>query len=260
MSLSDEFKDPWGLVVSGVSGGLAWALLSGAAALPVGIAVGAGVLGVKVASGLLLSRGRRPEREAPPVPRPPRGSAAAGWLERAEHAVRGLDDLAAGARSGPLAPAVTGAADQAGDTLAALARLGAQATAVERALARVEDPALDAEAARLAEAARHPGSPAVQAEVARSAAAVADRLAVRDRLRDARATLLARMQAVALGLEGLVARLAEVLALAETTGGYEDTAGQVAGLAAELEGLRSGLAETEEVSRGALASAPPPER
>ena len=65
------------------------------------------------------------------------------------------------------------------------------------------------------------------------------------------------MQAVALGLEGLVARLAEVLALAETAGRLEDTAGEVAELAHEMEGLRVGLAQAEAVSRGALGAAPP---
>lgn len=150
---------------------------------------------------------------------------------------------------------------EAADTLTALARLGSQATSIEGALARVDDPGLDAEAARLAEAARR-SPPGVRQELSRSAAAVADRLAVRDRLRGARAMVLARMQAVALGLEGLVARLAEVLTLAETTGGADDTVGQVAELAGELEGLRAGLAEAESLSRGALAAAPavPPDR
>lgn len=261
MALSDELRDPWGLLVAGVSGGMAWALLAAAtapAALPVGVAVGAAVLGVKAASGVLLNRGEGEPRRSPALARPPAGSVAAGWLQRAEAAVRALDDLAGTARRGSLSVSIGAAVQEAGDTLTALARLGAQATAVESALARVDDPGLDTEAARLAEAARRSAPPGVQQEVARSAAAVADRLAVRDRLRGARAQLLARMQAVALGLEGLVARLAEVLALAETTGGLEDTAGEVADLAVELEGLRAGLEETEAVSRGALAAAPLP--
>lgn len=261
MTLADELRDPWGLLVAGVSGGMAWAVLAAVtapAALPVGLAVGAGVLGVKAASGILLNRGTSPQRDAQPSPRPPPGSVAAGWVERAEQAVRELDELAVHARTGSLSTQVLSAAGQAGDTLAALARLGAQAGSVQKALARVDDADLDVEARRLAEAARRGGPPGVQTEVARSAAAVADRIAVRDRLRAARQTLHARMQAVTLGLETLVARLAEVLALAETSGGLEDPAGAVADLAAELEGLRVGLAETEAVSRGALAAAPPP--
>ncbi len=260
MGLADELRDPWGLLVAGVSGGMAWAVLAGAVgsiALPAGVAVGVTVLGVKAVSGVLLNRSDEEPAPLPRLVRPPRGSVADGWLLRAEGAVRALDDLAETAGTGVLATSVRSAVQEARDTLTALARLGAQATAVEGALARVDADSLDQEAARLAEAARGTASPGVQAEVARSAAALADRIAVRDRLRDARATVLARMQAVALGLEGLVARLAEVLALAETAGGLEDTAGKVAELAHEMEGLRAGLAETEAVSRGALGSAPP---
>lgn len=260
MALADELRDPWGLVVSGVSGGLAWAVLpvAGPVGLAAGAAVGLTVLGVKVATGVLLNRGSSPQHDARPSDRPPHGRVAAGWVERAEQAVRELDELAVHARTGALSTQVLSAAGQAGDTLAALGRLGAQASSVQKALARVDDADLDVEARRLAEAARRGGPPGVQTEVARSAAAVADRIAVRDRLRAARATLHARMQAVTLGLETLVARLAEVLALAETSGGLEDPAAAVADLAAELEGLRAGLEQTEALSRGALAAAPPP--
>ena len=261
MGLADELRDPWGLLVAGVSGGMAWAVLAGAVgtvAVPAGIAVGATVLGVKAVSGMLLHRQDEQPAPAPRLVRPARGTAADGWLLRAEGAVRALDDLAATAGSGVLAASVGAAVHEARDTLRALVRLGAQATAVEGALARVEADSLDEEAARLADAARRTGPPGIQAEIARSAAAVADRIAVRGRLREARATVLARMQAVALGLEGLVARLAEVLALAETAGRLEDTAGEVAELAHEMEGLRVGLAETEAVSRGALGATPLP--
>lgn len=259
MSLSEELRDPWGLLVAGVSGGMAWALLGSAAvALPVGLAVGAGILGVKAVSGVLLNRDDDRAPAARPVERPAPGTPADGWLRRAEGAVRALDDLADSAGTGVLATSVRGAVQQARDTLTALGRLGAQVSAVEKALSRVDDPGLDREAVRLAEQLRRPGPPGVHQEVTRSAAALADRIAVRNRLRDARDTVLARMQAVTLGLEGLVARLAEVLALAETTGGFEDTIGQVGELAGELEGLRFGLTETEAVSRGALAAAPLP--
>ena len=260
MGLFDELKDPWGLLAAGVSGGMAWAVLGasvGAAALPVGVAVGAAVLGVKVVSGVLLNRNDEPAPEVRELPRP-RGSAADRWLTRAEAAVGGLDDLVRSAGAGPVAASLRGAASDSRATLTALARLGAQAFAVEGALARVDGQHLDEEAAHLRSRAQLSGPPGVHAEIARSRAALDDRIAVRDRLREARDTVLARMQAVALGLEGLVARMAEVLALAETTGTYEDTVGVVAELAGELEGLRAGLAETEAVSRGVLAAAPLP--
>ena len=258
VGLSDELRDPWGLVVAGVAGGLVWALSAPVAAA---VGVGAAVYGVKALTGALVNRDsdRSPDRASPlELPRPPRGSIAAQWLDRATSAVRGLDDLARTAHPGPAGDAVRNAADEAGETLDDLARLGGQVTAVERALQRVDASGLDEEAARLDQAARHAPSDELREEMGRSAAAVRDRQAVRDRLIGARQTLLARMQAVALGLEGLEARLAEVLAMTATTGGVDTTADEIAELAAELDGLRAGLAETEAISRTALASAPPP--
>jgi len=74
---------------------------------------------------------------------------------------------------------------------------------------------------------------------------------VAERLTSARDTLVARLQSTALGLEGLVARATEVLALsASSSAGTADSG--IAGLAAELDGLRAGLTETEELSRRVL--------
>lgn len=249
------------MVASGVSGGMAWAVLGTAVAGPVGIAagvaVGAAVLGAKVISGVLLNRDVEPLVRVPAPARPPRGSVAAGWLERAERAVRSLDELAATAGSGPLAVQVEDAVGEARGTLAAAYRLAAQLTAVEQALVRADAPGLDEQARRLADEIARTTRPAVLAERERSAAAVRESIAVRERLRGARATLLARLEAVTFGLEGLVARLAEVLALSATSGGSDDPVDEVHELALELEGLRAGLAETEQISQGALAAAPP---
>jgi hypothetical protein len=261
VGLGDQLRDPWGLVAGGISGGMAWALtaatLGGPPAIALGVGIGAVVVGVKAVTGLLVDDDES-ERRVPELPRPPRGSVAAQWLDRAEGAVRGLDDLARTAHPGAAGDAVRNAAQEAGDTLEDLARLGGQVTAVERALQRVDASGLDAEAARLDAAARHAPTDEMREEMSRSAAAVRDRQAVRDRLLGARETLLARMQAVALGLEGLEARLAEVLAMTATTGGVDTTAAEIAELATELDGLRAGLAETEAISRKALAAAPPP--
>ena len=264
VGLSDELRDPWGLVAGGISGGMAWAVAAGAAAtagapaVAIGVAVGAAVYGVKAVAGVIVGRGEPSRPKAMELPRPPRGSAAAQWLERAEGAVKSLDDMARTTHPGAAGDAVRNAADEAGDTLADRARLGGQTTAVERALQRVDVTGLDAEAHRLDEAARQAPTSELRAEMERSAAAVRDRSAVRGRLVAARSTLLARMQAVALGLEGLEARLAEVLAMTATTGGVDTTAQEIAELATELDGLRAGLAETEAISRTALASAPLP--
>ncbi|MCU1588798.1 MAG: hypothetical protein JWP11_54 [Frankiales bacterium] len=261
MGLSEELRDPWGLVAGGISGGMAWALtaaaLGGGPAVALGLGIGAVVVGAKAVTGLFVRDDESDPSRVAELPRPPRGSAALQWLERAEGAVRSLDEMVRTTTPGAAGDAVRNTAAEARDTLADLTRLGGQVTAVERALQRVDVTGLDAEAGRLEEAARRAPSPELREEMSRSAAAVADRRAVRDRLVSARQTLLARMQAVALGLEGLEARLAEVLAMTASTGGVDTTAQEIAELTTELDGLRAGLAETEAISRRALAGAQP---
>ena len=254
MSLSDELRDPWGLVVAGVAGGLTWAF---AAPVAAAVAVGAGVYGAKVLTGVLTGGRDEPGHRAA-VPRPPKGRPAAYWLERAEAAVSMLDALAATATDGSAGDAVRSAAADAARTLDELLRVSAQVTAVEGAEARVDLHGLDEEAERLEQRARAATNPHQAAELRRSSAAVRDRLAVAARLDEARDTLLARMEATALGLEGLVARLAEVLALTATSGGVDTSAAEIAELAGEIDGLREGLAETEALSRRALGQADPP--
>jgi hypothetical protein len=80
---------------------------------------------------------------------------------------------------------------------------------------------------------------------------VTEQLQVAERLAGARDELLARMQATALTLEGLVARTAEVLAMS-VSGGVDVSADRLADLTADLDGLRSGLAEADAVSRRVL--------
>ena len=75
----------------------------------------------------------------------------------------------------------------------------------------------------------------------------------RPRLQQSLITLLARLESGTLGLERLVAQLAEILALSETATSPVEGAKQLEALADELEGLRAGLAETEQLSRRASA-------
>lgn len=258
--LRDEIVDPWGGLVAGVAGGLAWAVASASgAAVPLGLGVAAAVYGAKVGAGLIARRLDRtaaavdPAGLADPVPlqAPRRGGAAEAWLARATGAVRSLAELAGSPQSADsraqLAPVQAGAAETA-DTMR---RFAGQVTAVEDALDRVPVPRLHADRARLVEAVRAAGSPAMRAEQQRALDSVDGQLAVAGRLADARDTLLARMQATALGLEGLVARAAEVLALAASSG-VDTSADRIAELAGDLDGLRAGLAEAAEVSRRVL--------
>lgn len=250
--LREEFLDPWGGVLAGVAGGLAWAVVpaAGTVALPVGVGVAAAVYGVKVGIGLLT---RRPEAEpdAEPAPRPPRrGSPAEQWLRRAETEQREVAELTA--QAGPVTrDQLAGVRDGAAEAVTTLRRVAGQVTAVEDALDRIPVPRLDGDRARLAEGVRHAATDRLRAERQRALESVTGQLAVAARLTDARDTMLARMQATVLGLEGLVARTAEVVAMS-AAGGMDPTQDRLAALADDLDGLRAGLAEAEEVSRRVL--------
>jgi hypothetical protein len=246
----DTLLDPWAGIVAGVAGGLAWAVTvpAGVVALPIGIAVAAAVYGVKVAAGALTRRGN-PQPAAGELPRPEKGSPAEIWQARALRAISDLHDLT---HSEPNAPQALGSVDDgARQTENQVRRLAGQATAVSRALYRIPTPRLADERARLAAEVDGSASAELREEHRRSLRSVEEQLAVAARLTSARDTLLARLQSTALGLEGLVARTTEVLALSASAGaGMADDG--ITGLAAELDGLRAGLAETEELSRQVL--------
>jgi hypothetical protein len=242
--LAEELRDPWGPLVAGVVGGLSWAV-----GTPVIAAVGVGavVLGVKAALGVAL--GREDESGGPAPARPHPNSPAGLWLRRGEAAVRSLDDMARSSGATAAEVATARAAEEADAVLESMRRLGGHVVAVSQALGRSDAPGLDAEAARLravAESSPHDTS------AQRSADAVADRVAVRNRLRAAQADLEGRMQSSALGLEGLVARVAEVWASAATVGDVDATADSLSALTSEVEGLRLALSDVDEVARRAL--------
>jgi hypothetical protein len=252
--LREEFLDPWGGVLAGVAGGLAWAVVpaAGAVALPVGIGVAAAVYGVKVGMGL-LTRKPAEQPDAAPALRPPRrGSVAEQWLRRAEAEQRELTEVTTGAGSttrvqlGPVA-------DGAGEAVAALRRLAGQVGAIEDALDRIPVARLDGDRQRLAEGVRLAHNDRLRAERQRALDSVTEQLAVAVRLTDARDTMLARMQATALSLEGLVARTAEIVAMS-AAGGVDPSEDRLATLTDDLDGLRKGLAEAEEVSRRVLGA------
>src|SRR5829696_13513 len=252
--LRRELLDPWGGVVAAIAGGLAWAVTPlGAAALPIGLGVAAVVYGVKVAAGVVTPREHRPVAEDPgPALRPPRrGSLAEQWLLRAEQADRSLAELVGSPGSPVARDRLDPVRDGAAEAMAAMRRLAGQVTAVEDAADRVQPGRLAVERDRLAAAVTAASSPEVRAERQRSLDSVTEQLAVAARLGEARDALLARMQATALTLEGLVARTAEVLAMS-VSGGVDVTADRLADLAADLDGLRFGLAEAEAVSRRVL--------
>ncbi|WP_327005740.1 hypothetical protein OHA72_64175 [Dactylosporangium sp. NBC_01737] len=149
---------------------------------------------------------------------------------------------------------LAGVDDQAGEVLGDLARFAGQVTLIEQTSAGINLGRLQQERAQLERGLHGLPQGPLRAERERALRAVTDQLDVARRLHDAREMLLARMQAAVLGLEGLVARMAELLALHATAdGGTSLTAVKVAELTSDLEGMRDGLAEAERLSRSTLA-------
>jgi hypothetical protein len=248
MGLRDELTEPWGILLGATAGGVAWAAAS--LSLPVAAGVGLAVWATKAVVATLERRAARPAPTGQRLPvdaRAPEGR----WLARARRAATSFADLAKGMTAGPLAERVASMRPEVDDTVATLERLAGQATAAGRALALVDATALGVEANRLAAQRAH-ASGDIAEQLERSLASVKAQQEVHDRLAKAREGVLARLESGTLGLESLVARLVELSALA--TGG---PAGELAGIdevSDELEGIRQGLAETEEVSRQALSA------
>ena len=245
MALKQELTEPWGLLLGATAAGTAWAV-----GLPVAAAgaVGAVVWATKAVTAAL-------ERRRPPqlgyqgtLPVDAR-SAESAWLQRSDQAAAGFADLAGSMSTGPLAERVAMMQPEVDDTVQALHRLAGQATAAGRALARIDDTALAADAERLL-AARATASGDIAVQLDRSLASVRAQQEIHDRLVVARNGVLARLESGTLGLESLVAQVIELSAMAVS--GPAGELGAVDQLGDELEGIRQGLAETEEVSRQAL--------
>jgi hypothetical protein len=249
VAFKDDLADPWGLLLGATAGGTAWAV--GLPALA-GVGVGAAVWLTKAVADR-LERRRRPgaarleQRRLPVERRAPEGR----WLERAQRAAESFSQLGGGMSAGPLAERVAMMAPKVRDTVVALERLAGQATAVGQAIARLDGRFLAAEAERL-RAGRARASGEVADELDRSLASVRAQREVLERLAAARDSVLARLESGTLGLESLLARLVELEAMAAA--GPSGDPNEVEQLSDELEGIRQGLAETEEVSRRALSA------
>ena len=247
MALKQELTEPWGLLLGAAAAGTAWAV-----GLPVAAAgaVGAVVWATKAVSAALERRRPSQLGYQGTLPVDAR-SAESVWLQRSDQAAAGFAELAGSMSTGPLAERVAMMQPEVDDTVQALHRLAGQATAAGRALARIDDTALAADAERLL-AARATASGDIAVQLDRSLASVRAQQEIHDRLMAARNGVLARLESGTLGLESLVARVVELSAMAVS--GPDGEVGAVDQLGDELEGIRQGLAETEEVSRQALSA------
>lgn len=250
MGLKERLADPWAAVIGAVAGGLTWAVIpAGGIGIAAGAGVAAVVYGAKVLSDAAVNRRPAPASAPEPValPEPPRGSAARRLLDRAEEALRALDATVETAAAGVTRDQIGEIRDKAASASSQVRRLAGQATAFDGACSQIPVERLREERGRLQRA--RSTDPAVREEQTSALRAVQEQLATYDRMTAARDAALARLHSTAVGLEGLRTRAVELLALAATTG--EGPGGElVEELGAELEALRSGLAEVDRLARG----------
>ena len=250
MALKDEARDPWTYILGALVGGTAWAV-----GVPVLAAagVGAAVLGVKAAIGSALGGAGRGPQERPDLPVDAQ-SPERQWLDRAKRAVASFRDLAGSVPEGIVSERSRSIGEQSDKTLEGLRRLAGQATSTRHVFEHVDLDRLAEEGRRLQVTLNATADPDIHEEIERSLESVREQMDIGARLQQSLAMLLARMESGALGLERLVAQLAEILALSETATSPVEGAAQLEALADELEGLRSGLAETEQLSRRTLGA------
>ncbi len=255
MGLRENLADPWGGLIAAVAGGLTWAVIPATAglAIPLGLGVAAMVYATKVAASTLLARDRD-ARSTPELAAPPRGTAARGWLDRTERASRTLKDLVASATEGATREKLNTVSEQASITVDGMRRLASRATAVEQAMARLPAAELADERGRLAAAVDTAGTDELRTEHGNALDSVEEQLAVYRRLSAAPDSVLARMQSTTLGLEGLNARAVELLAMSGSgpAGGHSEDQ-LLDELSDELEAMRRGQVEVEELTRRTLA-------
>lgn len=263
VGVKEQLTDPWGLAAAGIMGGLGAAVTAALAgpllAVPVAAAIAGAVYGVNVALGALggrrtgSARGSASGQHPGELPAPTRGGPADQWLRRAEAAVRTLHQQTESPGDPVLRGQIDDVDDQAAGALTDLRRFAGQVTLIETAVARVDEPRLRRDLASLDNVLARTPAGAMREEQERARASLVDQLDVAHRLAGARGTLLAKMQSAVVGLEGLVARMSELLALHASTDGGSLTARRVAELTSDLEGMRAGLADAANVSRAALA-------
>jgi hypothetical protein len=210
----------WALAVGVVAGGIAYVADIRLAAL-IGAGVAAAVYAVRAGAGAVTAR--RTPTGGTDLARPAEGSAAEPWLSRAEEALRSLREQVPAAE-------VQDASARTGDELR---RAGARAAAVDDAASRIDVPALQVRRTGLVRTVFDTPDTSERKQHAREAQLVSDQLAAYGRLHEVGAALAARLEATAVGLEGLRAR------------GTDTTPRGAADLAEQLDGFRAGLAEAE---------------
>lgn len=251
MAAGDELKDPWGWLVAGVSGGLGWAVLAGAlgpVAIPIGLGIGAAVLGTKVALGSRSGAGA-PKRKPSKLPKPPQHSPQAALLARAGRAQRQIRTLADATDDDWLTGHIGRVDDEVLIVNDRLADLAGRVTVADGSLFSAQPDVLHAEYQRAAASVAAEADPALKAERQQTLTALESQVQSVDRLGRLRDTLLTRMQTAVVGLEGLASRMGELVALGDDPVTHDHSSEVLGQLTSDLDNLRSGLAEAEALSR-----------
>ena len=172
-------------------------------------------------------------------------SQEAQWLLRSEQAVRAINRLAQSAPKGPVADRCRSIAANAALSIAGIRRIAGRASQIGAMLERIDSNRLTIEGSRLEADLAAAGTVLVTGELKRGLESVRAQQAVHERLSAAATAALARVQSASMGLDGLVARMAEIVALADegapAAGMAADHLGE---LAFEMEALRAGLADS----------------
>jgi len=256
MSVGAELRDPWGWLLAGVSGGVGWAVLAGAVAGPAavlaGVGIGAAVLATKVAVGAARNHDEPP---APPprprdrLPEAPRGTIQAELATRGRTAVERMADLADRPADRWIAGEVQQACRDSQPVLESVRELAGRVTLLDSSIVATRPEALAREIQSLQDRMRLSTDADVVREQRRALAALDAQADSVDRLLRRRDTLLAQMQAAVVGLEGLAARIGELVALGPAGQDSEQAGRIVADLTTSLDAMRAGVEEARSILR-----------
>jgi hypothetical protein len=235
------------------SGGLAWAVLAsaGAVAVPVAIGIGAAVLVTKVAIGAVSNRAPRAaiEQAHDRLPEAPRNSAQFALVARARRAVQRIADLSDRPSDTWLRDETAKVVIQSRTVLDSLVDLGGRVTVLDSSVEAANPQALAGEISRLQHSLAATTDPDVRADQNRALAALDSQSESIARLLRRRESLLAQMQAAAVGLEGLAARTGELVALGTTSYRNDEAVGIVTEMSSSLDTMREGMDEARRVLR-----------
>lgn len=245
--------DPWASVMGLGAGGVVFAATPGMAIATVaGAGVAALVYGGKVGATALIGR----NSSGGPTPagagnagmqptgrlRPRRGSAAEVWNGRCAKALRQMRTVIDGCPNGSLRDDLEAIEMQTVGTTERIDNLASEVAALDLGIERIATRALYDQRAAFGTV-----DAIAEPEKASAATAVNDQIDAYERLMATRGAVLSRMESTTLGIEGLNAQIAELIATsmsAAGAGGYGSVV-DVGVLQDDLEAIRAGLAESE---------------